>query len=87
MAKRQFEVELKKYVTIELDDAVIDAVNYAWRDMFYDLRTPKEIAQHIAFNLVINSSNLSELDGWADQPNSNAKIVDESQWEFDAEEE
>jgi hypothetical protein len=61
---------------IELDQAVIDAVDDNWREMFYDIHTPEEIAAHIAYNMVINNLKLSQLDGWADQPNSNAKILE-----------
>jgi len=84
MAKRRFEVDFRGWAIIELDDAVIDAVDDEWRDYLYKLFTPEQIAQHIAYNLVIRHAKLSHLDGWADQPNENARIVDEEDWDIEA---
>ena len=95
--KRRFEVEFSdEYgfdvidtAVIELDQAVIDAVNDDWRDQLYDLNTPEEIAEHIAYNLFVNNVGLSQLDGWADQPNENARIIkypDLTQFEIKARE-
>lgn len=95
MAKRRFEVTFSMYGedvdggVIELDDQVIDVVDDEWRANLYDLRTPEQIAEHIAFNMIINNRGLSQLDGWADQPDSNAKILshpDLDHWEMDARE-
>ena len=77
MSKRKFEVAFAFDVIIELDDKVIDVVDDEWRSQLYDLHTPEDIAEHIAFNLVINKWRLSSLDGWADQPDENAKMVDD----------
>jgi len=60
---------------IELDDAVIAVVDDAWRAVFYDLRTPEEIAEHIGYNLIVNRQRLSNLDGWADQPDCRARVI------------
>lgn len=54
MSKRTFELEFTGTATIELDDAVIDAVDDDWRAVFYQLHTPEEIARHVGYNLVIN---------------------------------
>ena len=85
MGKRKFEIEITGTVEMELDDRVIDVVNDEWRSYLYNLRTPEEIAEHIAFNLVANSGRLSMLDGWADQPDQNARILSED-LDFEAEE-
>ena len=60
---------------IELDDAVIDVVDDQWRHDLYNLRTPEQIAEMIGDNMIRNRASLSELDGWADQPDNNAKII------------
>ncbi len=95
MGKRIFDVDFEiegEYVdtaTIELDDAVIDAVDDEWRQELYDLNTPEEIAEHIAYNLIVNNSRLSQLDGWADQPDNNARVIewpDIDQWYLKAKE-
>jgi hypothetical protein len=75
MAKRKFNVTICVDVEIELDDAVINAVDDEWRKSLYDLKTPQDIANHIAYNMIINNWKLSHLDGWADQPDDNAKIL------------
>lgn len=77
MTKRIFMVKIEIEVELELDQSVIDAVDDEWRGIFYsDLKTEEDIAGHIATNLVRGFS-LSHLDGWADQSDSNAIIVDE----------
>lgn len=74
---RKFEVEIIGSVTIELDEKVIDAVDDNWRSSIYNLKTPEEIAAHIAYNFVVNGATLSRLDGWADQTDDLARITDE----------
>ncbi len=75
MSKRQFKIEFAGTATIELDDQVIDVVDDEWRSSLYNLHTPEEIAEHIAYNFIFNIDRLSSLDGWADQPDSNARLI------------
>jgi hypothetical protein len=84
--KRKFVVTFEGEAEIELDDEVINVVDDQWRSQLYDLKTPEEIAGHIGYNLVINQWNLSNLDGWADQPNHNARVISETDWEVSAKE-
>ncbi len=63
MAKRRFTVELA--CEIEIDSDVIAGIDDDWRKQFYDLKEPHEIAEHLAFNLLVNGSRLSQLDGFA----------------------
>lgn len=77
MGTRKFRVTFEGEAVIELDDAVIGA---------YVLFSPKDIAEHIAYNLVINHARLSMLDGWADLPDDNARVVGDPDWEIFAEE-
>jgi len=95
MAKRRFKLHFsmyKEYVdsaVIELDDAVIEAVDDGWRAQFYNLHTPEEIAEHVGFNLIVNRGRLSMLDGWADQPDENARVLEWPElkdWDIEAEE-
>lgn len=81
MSKRRFRVEFTGEAVIELDDAVINVVDDEWRAVFYDLFTTADIADHIAYNLVINRASLSRLDGWADMPDDLARIIEEPDWE------
>ena len=82
---RRFEVEINGYCIIELDDEVIDAVDDNWRANFYNLRTPEEIAAHIAYNILIGGLDLTALDGWADQSRTGA-IIREDDFEFEGKE-
>lgn len=79
--KRKFEVTFTVTAKIELDEAVITAVDDEWRSQFYNLRDVQDIAEHIAYNL-LQGNDLSRLDGWADQPDKNAVLLDE-EWELD----
>lgn len=62
---------------ISINDEVMNAVdNDEWREMFYgSLTTPDEIAEHIAYNIIVNDAGLSMLDGFANFPDEYAKIV------------
>jgi hypothetical protein len=77
MGKKRFEVHFECDAVIELDDAVIDAVDDGWRSDLYKFYTAEEIADHIARNMIIDGTPLSHLEGWADQPDDNAKIISE----------
>jgi hypothetical protein len=81
MGKKTFKVRFEGEAVIELDDAVIAAVDDEWRSYFYSLHSPLSIAEHIAYNLVINKRKLSDLDGWADQPDENASVLDDPDWD------
>jgi hypothetical protein len=62
---------------IEINSDVIDSVDDEWRETFYSsLTTPQKIADHIAFNMVVNDAKLSMLDGFANFPDSYAIIID-----------
>ena len=76
MSKRYFEILIDGRAIVELDDEVINVVDDEWCSKFYPLHTPEQIAEHVGYNLIINKRNLSKLAGWADQPNSNARVVE-----------
>jgi hypothetical protein len=55
---------------MEIDQRILDAVNDDWRKRFYKLKTEQEVAEHIAFNWIVNRyKNIHDLVGWADMPN------------------
>lgn len=85
MGKKQFNLHLECDAIIEIDDAVIQAVDDDWRSSLYDLHTPEEIARHIGYNLIVNGLHLSSMDGWADQDNSLAQVVGPTEWTTSAE--
>lgn len=84
MGKRKFRVSFEGEAVIELDDAVIRVVNDEWRASFYQLVTPEDIAKHIGYNMIVNNAALDDLDGWADQPEGNAQVLRQPEWEVDA---
>lgn len=84
MSKRQFQLQLECLATIEIDDAVIQAVDDDWRSSLYDLHTPEEIARHIGYNLIVNGLHLSSMDGWADQDNNLVRLIGPTEWTTEA---
>lgn len=72
MAKRRFDILLM--CEVEIDDEVIAAVDHDWRKNFYRLETAEDIVEHVAFNLLVNGANLSQLDGWADKSDDMAMV-------------
>jgi hypothetical protein len=62
---------------IKINSDVINSVDDGWRKMFYSgLTTPQKIADHIAFNMIVNNAKLSMLDGFANFSDSYAIIID-----------
>ena len=54
------------YVKLHL--TVLEQVDDNWRKQFYDLTSDQEIAEHIAYNEIVNHWTLSQLDGFANLP-------------------
>jgi|SRR5271155_1710563 len=77
MAKRRFQVEVTVRATLELDDAVLQQVDDAWRRQFYPLVTNEEVAGHVGCALVRGWS-FDQLDGFRNLPANAARIVEES---------
>jgi len=81
--KRLYMVEFS--AEVEIDDAVFDsALTDEWRGDFHDFHERYQVAEHIAFNLV-RGSTLSQLDGFADQQDSGAALLDfypDNAWEL-----
>lgn len=46
-----------------------------WRLRFYSFHTERDVVEHLAYNLMHNRFRLSELDGFADMPDSHAILV------------
>jgi hypothetical protein len=87
--KRKFAVEFdgaggyEGTAIIELDQKVIDVVDDDWRKHLYQLHTPEEIAEHIAYNLIVNNIPLTLMDGWADLSDDMARVVEYPDEVFD----
>jgi len=79
--KRYFTIIVSGAAILELDQAAIDVVDDEWREYLYDLYTPVDIAEMIGRCMMVHRSRLSGLDGWADQPDENAKLVEGPEWE------
>lgn len=64
--KGNYEEEIHFEGSIELDDEVIQAVDDDWRKTFYpSITTPQKVAEHIAYNMIVNDLKLSGIDGFA----------------------
>lgn len=84
MKKRRFLVTVEKSVVVEFDDRIMP--NDDWRKQFYNIQTPQQLAEHIGYNFVANDiDKLSDLDGFADQKDSRAKVEDGS-WDVESRE-
>ncbi len=79
MAMKKFRGQLTVDFEIEVDDSVIErCLNDAeWRQNFYQFNTPEEVAGNLAYNLVHNTSCLSNLDGFADMDDDLLKLKKE----------
>ena len=81
--KHRFAIRLSCIARIEIDDSVVVVVDDEWRSQFYNLHSIRDIAKHIGYNMIVNLASLSQLDGWADQPDENAIFVASPDWEVD----
>jgi hypothetical protein len=81
MGKRIFKIGCRVEVEVVLDDQIIDVVDDEWRSQLYNLYTPEEIAEHIGLAL-LQGWTLKQLDGWADQPVTNARLRND-RWEIE----
>jgi hypothetical protein len=63
-------------VEIEIDARLLAQVLTAkWRQRHYQLLTSSDVAGHLAYNMV-QGRRLTSLDGFADQPEDAARVVD-----------
>ena len=80
-ARTKFRCMVSCQMEIEISDVVIAAVDDDWRGQFYKLRTPQEIANHIAFNIAQGCS-LSEIDGFANLDDKEVRVISED-WDVE----
>ena len=73
--KQEFKIRIVGTATLTLDDKVVKGVDDGWRKQFYPLRSPKEIAEHIGYNMMVNDCTLSEIDGFADRKDGEARLT------------
>ena len=73
--KGSYDEDIHFEGSIELDDKVIANVDDSWRKLFYDFHTPQQIAEHIAFNMIVNDLTLSRIDGFANLSDDLANLV------------
>jgi hypothetical protein len=83
---RKFIVEYTTECTLEIDDEVLDRVDDEWRSHLYNLDTDEDVVEHLAHNIVANSRRLSDLDGWADLPDSMVRVRDSGTYLYFVEE-
>lgn len=63
----KFKVTHEVTVEVEVDEDVIkEATSEDWRKSFYNLHTPEDVAEHLAYNCVANCvEDVTVLDGFA----------------------
>ena len=73
--KGNYEEDIHFEGSIELDDKVTSAVTDEWREVFYpSITTPQKVAEHIAYNMIVNDLKLSGIDGFANLPDEMATL-------------
>lgn len=84
---KTFHYEFRVSGEIEVDDVVFEsALNDKWRAIFYpSIRTQEQLVEHLAFNIALNGSVLSGLDGFANLPDSAVNVIVHSVYEGDVE--
>lgn len=74
--------EKKKYwcsvtATVEVDEDLIKtALSKEWGDTFYTFHTPEEVVAFIGYNLIHNNIRLTQIDGFADKNDDQARLVE-----------
>jgi len=62
---RRFTSRFHVTVEIEISERLLEEVSKPdWQSSFYDLKTPQDVADHIAYN-VARSNSAKSLDGFA----------------------
>jgi len=82
MTEVSFDITFTVTARIRLDTKVIEQVDDNWRKVFYDLRTPNEIVEMIAYNM-LQGRSLSRMDGFADLPDGYVYWGIEPEYEFE----
>lgn len=71
MTKRHYEVSVTCTLLVEIDERVLKrGTSKSFAKSFYKFDSKEEVAAHIGRNHVLNQTRLSNLDGFADLPNS-----------------
>ena len=61
---------------IEIDDEVMLQVDDEWRTAFYsNINSKQDVAEHIAYNMIVNDATISRLDGFANFEDSCVMLV------------
>jgi hypothetical protein len=70
----KFKIEFMITADLEISPEVFEQIDEDWKNTFYNLETPEEIAEHISYNM-LRGCNLSNLDGFANLSNNFAKLT------------
>ncbi len=85
---RRFRVRIEREVEIDISEDVLRATaSQEWVESIGGFgKDPLKVAEHLAHNFVTNGLRLQSIDGYADQPDEAAKVVDEPWPDYEAEE-
>lgn len=78
--RKEFRVKLTCYVTLRISPTVLAGVDDGWRQTYYQLHSDEDVAQHIAYNMVVNDLSLQQIDGFADRKEREAEVFD-TEWD------
>jgi hypothetical protein len=80
-----FKVTFTVTATIELNPEVLAQADDEWKRSFYDIDTPEDVAEMIAYNM-IKGKSLSCMDGFANLPDEYAKFKKYPDYEVESSE-
>jgi len=80
--KKRYEVTVSCMATVEVDEDLLP--DDEWRSHFYPICDMEDLARHLGYNFIINNCSLSQLDGFADRKDDQAKIVGAVDYETEA---
>lgn len=70
---RQFGVVLTTAVWLS-PRAIRQGMSRAFAESIFPATTPERVAEHVAFNMIVNGIPLSSIDGFANLPDSDAGL-------------
>ena len=73
--RTKLQVVYTTYASIDINKKVFEQVDEEWKKTFYNLESKEEIIEHVTTNL-LRGFKLSQMEGFADLPDSYAKLMD-----------
>lgn len=80
--KKKYSITIIGTAEIKIDDSVLKAASTDDWQKQHGISGEEDVIEHIAYNMIVNGCELSEIDGFADRENEEA-ILSDVDWVFD----